>query len=86
MFTRVVNTIGLVPSVSAVWLICRTAWCALSMVSVNGNRTWRDFMSNWARMALPKVSAVMPVPSDTKNTVRFGMLVIYFNGRGQQDP
>jgi hypothetical protein len=56
------------------------------MVSVNGNRTWRDFMSNWAKMALPKVSAVMPVPSDTKNTVRFGMLVIYFNGRGQHDP
>jgi hypothetical protein len=37
-------------------------------------------------MALPKVSAVMPVPSDTKNTVRFGMLVIYFNGRSQHDP
>ena len=27
-------------------------------------------ISNWARMALPKVSAVMPVPSETKNTVR----------------
>jgi hypothetical protein len=26
--------------------------------------------SNCARMALPKVSAVMPVPSETKNTVR----------------
>jgi hypothetical protein len=50
------------------------------MVSVKGKRTCRDFMSNWARMALPKVSAVIPVPSETKNTVRFGMRVIYFNG------
>ena len=37
---------------------------------MKGRRTWRGFMSNWARMALPKVSAVMPVPSETKNTVR----------------
>jgi hypothetical protein len=29
-------------------------------------------------MALPKVSAVMPVPSEMKKTVRLGMLVIYF--------
>jgi hypothetical protein len=25
-------------------------------------------------MALPKVSAVMPVPSETKNTLRWGMV------------
>jgi hypothetical protein len=30
----------------------------------------RGLNSNWARMALPKVSAVMPVPSETKKTVR----------------
>jgi hypothetical protein len=29
---------------------------------------------------------VMPVPSDTKKTVRLGMLVIDFNGRGQHGP
>jgi hypothetical protein len=73
MFTRVVKTMGLQPSTSAVWLIWRTAWWALSAVSVNGRRTWRIFISNWARMALPKVSAVMPVPSDMKKTVRLGM-------------
>ena len=70
MLTRVVKTMGFLPSTSPVWLICRTAWWALSTVSMKGRRTWRGFMSNWARMALPKVSAVMPVPSETKNTVR----------------
>jgi len=64
MFTSVVKTMGFLPSSSAVWLIWRTAWCALSTVSMKGRRTWRGFMSNWARMALPKVSAVMPVPSE----------------------
>jgi hypothetical protein len=53
-----------------VWLIWRTAWCALSTVSMKGRRTRRGTNSNWARMALPKVSAVMPVPSEMKNTVR----------------
>ncbi len=31
---------------------------------------WRGFISNWASTALPKVSAVMPVPSEMKKTVR----------------
>ena len=39
--TRVVKTIGRRPSTSAVWLISRTTWCALSTVSMNGRRTWR---------------------------------------------
>jgi hypothetical protein len=69
-FTSVVNTTGRRPSTSAVWLTCRTTWCALSTVSMKGSRTWRGLNSNWARMALPKVSAVMPVPSETKKTVR----------------
>jgi hypothetical protein len=73
MLTRVVKTIGFLPSTSAVWLIWRTAWWALSTLSMNGRRTWRGFISNWARMALPKVSAVMPVPSEMKNTVRVCM-------------
>jgi hypothetical protein len=38
-----------------------------------GRRTWRGWAANWARIELPKVSAVMPVPSETKNTVRSGM-------------
>jgi hypothetical protein len=75
MFTSVVKTIGFWPSSSAVWLIWRTAWCALSTLSINGRRTWRGLNSNWARMALPKVSAVMPVPSEMKNTVRLDMLL-----------
>jgi hypothetical protein len=29
------------PSTSAVWLIWRTAWWALSAVSMKGRRTWR---------------------------------------------
>ena len=66
MFTRVVNTIGFLPSSSPVWLICRIAWWALSTESMKGRRTWRGFISNCARMALPKVSAVMPVPSEMK--------------------
>src|SRR3989344_4787988 len=70
MLTSVVKTMGFLPSTSPVWLICRTAWWALSTVSMKGRRTWRGFISNWARMALPKVSAVIPVPSETKNTVR----------------
>jgi len=74
MFTSVVNTMGLLPSTTPVWLIWRTAWCALSAVSTKGRRTWRAFISNWARMALPKVSAVMPVPSEMKNTVRWGIV------------
>ena len=67
------KTIGLLPSCSAVWLISRTTWCALSGVSMNGRRTWRGLTANCARIELPKVSAVMPVPSETKNTVRLGM-------------
>jgi hypothetical protein len=39
-------------------LISRTAWWALSMVSM---KAWRGVISNCARMALPKASAVMPV-------------------------
>jgi hypothetical protein len=45
----------------------------LSTVSMKGRRTWRGRAGNCARIELPKVSAVMPVPSETKNTVRLGM-------------
>ena len=69
----VMNTIGFLPSLSPVWLISRTTWCALSAVSMKGRRTWRGLIANWLRIELPKVSAVMPVPSETKKTVRFNM-------------
>ena len=71
--TKVVKTMGLRPSISAVWLIWRTAWCALSTESTKGKRTCLNLSSNCAKMALPKVSAVIPVPSEIKNTVGFGM-------------
>ncbi len=69
VLTRVMKTIGFLPSCSAVWLISRTTWCALSGVSMNGRRRWRGLIPNCDRIELPKVSAVMPVPSETKNTV-----------------
>ena len=73
MLTRVVKTMGLRPSTSATWLTCRTAWKALSTVSMKGSRTWRGLNSNCDRIAMPKASAVMPVPSEMKKTVRVCM-------------
>jgi hypothetical protein len=40
---------------------------------MKGLRTWCARIENWFRIELPKVSAVMPVPSETKKTVRFDM-------------
>src|SRR5574341_692912 len=71
--TSVMNTMGLWPSRSAASLISRTTCQALSAVSMKGRRTWRGLPENWFRIELPKFSAVMPVPSETKNTVRLGM-------------
>jgi hypothetical protein len=71
--TSVMKTIGRLPSRSAVSLISLTTAQAFSPLSMNGRRTWRGLAENCARMELPKVSAVMPVPSETKKTVRFGM-------------
>ena len=42
---------------------------------MNGRRTCLGLAENWLRIELPKVSAVMPVPSDTKYTVRMAMAV-----------
>jgi len=66
----VMKTMGRLPSRSAVTLISSSTAPALSGVSMKGRRTWRGLAGNWFRMELPKVSAVMPVPSETKNTVR----------------
>ena len=73
--TSVTKTIGRWPSLSCEALISRTTWCALSTLSMNGRRTCLGLAENWLRIELPKVSAVMPVPSDTKYTVRMAMAV-----------
>jgi hypothetical protein len=43
-------------------------------------------MSNCAKMALPKVSAVMPVPSETKKTLRLDMVAKNSNEGGTKPP
>jgi hypothetical protein len=43
---------------------------------MNGRRTRRGWAENWARIELPNVWAVMPVPSETKYTVRSGIAVV----------
>ena len=67
------KTMGRLPSRSATSLISSTTVKALSVLSMNGLRTCRGRVGNCARIELPKVSAVMPVPSETKNTVLSGM-------------
>ena len=81
--TRVTKTIGFRFSSSAVWLISRTTWCALSVESMNGRRTWRGLIANCDRIELPKVSAVMPVPSEMKNTVQRGWRIGWRPRSGQ---
>ena len=61
------NTSGRRPSFCAARLIRATASCALAGLSVKGRRTLRVFRSsNWLSSDMPKVSAVMPVPSEMK--------------------
>jgi hypothetical protein len=44
---------------------------------MKGSLTWRKRNpSNCERIECPKVSAVMPVPSETKKAVRSGTLVL----------
>jgi hypothetical protein len=62
-------------------LISSTTLRAFSAVSMNGRRTRLGRAENCARIELPKVSAVIPVPSETKKTVRWGMLEFGFGGR-----
>ncbi len=62
-------------------LISPTTVSAFSIESMNGRRTWRGRVGNCARIELPNVSAVMPVPSETKNTVRLGKTTPTDEGR-----
>src|SRR5690606_23530938 len=62
---------GRTPSASAVALMRRTASSAFSTVEMNGKVTWRKaWPSNCVSRLCPMVSAVTPVWSDTKKTVR----------------
>src|SRR5258708_18935944 len=49
-------------------LVTGVQTCALPILK--GRRTWRGFTANCAMMELPKVSAVMPVPSEMKKTLQ----------------
>src|SRR5262245_17196727 len=70
----VLNTTGRKPSASAVALILRTASSALSTVEINGKVTCRNACpSNCVSKLWPIVSAVTPVWSDTKQTVRLSI-------------
>ena len=80
--TSVMKTMGRLPSWLAVSLISETTRAAFSTLSMKGRRTWRGLAGNWFRIELPKVSAVMPVPSETKNTVRSCMVRVAAARRG----
>src|SRR6267143_1511918 len=69
--TSVLNTIGRRPSSSAARLMRRTTSCALSRLDTNGKVIGRNSSpSNCVMRLWPSVSAVTPVWSETKNTVR----------------
>jgi len=70
--TSVSKMIGRPPSFSAALLICCTMARAFSAVSMYGRVSFVKVMfSNCARRLWPRVSAVMPVPSEMKKAVRF---------------
>src|SRR5690606_25140289 len=53
---------------------------------MKGRRTCRGLTANCARMELPRVSAVMPVPSDTKKTLRSDMVRLRLPGKSVKTP
>jgi hypothetical protein len=76
--TRLLNTMGRRPVVLATSRIWRAQSRALGTVSMKGARTcWKRVSGgNCASRLWPSVSTVMPVPSETKNTVRMGRSVM----------
>jgi len=69
--TRVLKTMGRCPSAVKAASIRAATSAALSTESMKGSLIWRKrAFSNCARTEWAKVSAVMPVPSETTNTVR----------------
>ena len=58
-------------------LMRATASLAFSTLSMNGRVTWvTPAPSNWLMRLRPRASAVMPVRSETKNTVRRFSIVL----------
>ena len=73
--TKVSNTIGKLPSRSAILLIFITTFMALSSLSIYGMMcVSNSTLGNCAKSECPKVSAVIAVPSDIKNTLRLIIL------------
>src|SRR5499427_5386361 len=70
-FTSVVNATGRRPAGRGALLMRSTHARALSSESTKGMVSWVDSTpSNWVSRLWPSISTVMPVPSETKNTVR----------------
>ena len=70
-FTSVENTIGWPSPRSDSRSMRSRHSCALSALSMNGRVTWLNSTpSNCVSRLWPSICAVMPVPSETKNTVR----------------
>src|SRR5262252_183276 len=70
-FTSVVNATGRSPAGRGALLMRSTHARALSIESTKGMVSWVDSTpSNWVSRLWPSISTVMPVPSETKNTVR----------------
>ena len=75
LFTSVENTIGWPLSASAAMRARHSS--AFSVESTNGSVTWANSTpSNCVSRLWPSICAVMPVPSETKNTVRRCGIVI----------
>ena len=69
--TMELKTSGRLPSDAATSAIRRSTSSILSGVSTNGIvLRWKLMPSNCDSRLLPSISAVMPVRSETKNTVR----------------
>src|SRR3989344_492798 len=69
--TRELNTSGRPLPLAAVRLICSTTAATLATLSVNGQLMRSNSTpSNWVSSVCPRVSAVMPVRSETKKTRR----------------
>jgi len=72
LLTSVAKTRGRVPAVAAACDNRCTHSFAFSTVSTNGTTVCqKSIPSNWLRRLCPSISAVIPVPSEMKNTGRF---------------
>src|SRR4029079_3010992 len=78
--TSVLNTTGWVPFRFSASMRARQS-SAFSALSTKGRVTWLNSTpSNWVNRLWPSICAVMPVPSETKNTVRRCVMTIKYQG------